>query len=334
MQHEALMGTYTHRDAEGIYRGLFDDETGQFETLELLAAVANPAFLALRDGMLFAVNEQVDGGVSAFHREHGRLNLVGAEPSGGSLPCHISAGADWVAVVNYGSGSVTLFPTADGRLQAMSDLRQHEGAGPNAARQASAHPHEVYPIGESALLVPDLGTDHLHIYDVAGQRLRKRRTIALEPGSGPRHAKRHPSKPVLYVLSELGNTIDVLTWPDLESIQRVDTLPLDFEGESTTAEIVVAPDGRFVHASNRGHDSIVTFAVDERGRLSAPRFVPTLGQHPRYFCLDPSGGWLLVLNQDSDNVVVYRIDGGRPRDAVCKAPAPMPVCLLWDDRQE
>lgn len=333
MQHDVLIGTYTHGAAEGIYRGRFDDETGEFETLELLAAVANPAFLALRDDMLFAVNEQTDGGVSAFRREDKRLNLIGAEPSGGSLPCHISAGAGWVAVANYGSGSVTLFPTVDGRLQPMSDLRQHEGAGPNAARQASAHPHEVHQIGATALLVPDLGTDHLHIYDVAGHRLRERRAIALEPGSGPRHAKRHPSKPVLYVLSELGNTVDVLSWPRLDSIQRVDTLPADFEGESTTAEIVVAPDGRFVHASNRGHDSIVTFAVDESGRLSAPSFVPTLGRHPRYFCLDPSGGWLLVLNQGSDNVVVYRVDGGRPSDALCKAPAPMPVCLLWDVRQ-
>ena len=330
MQHEVLIGTYTHGDAEGIYRGRFDDETGEFETLELLAAVANPAFLALRDDMLFAVNEQIDGGVSAFRREGRRLQLVGAEPSGGSLPCHISAGAGWVAVANYGSGSVTLFPTVEGRLQAMSDLRQHEGAGPNAARQASAHPHQVHQIGATALLVPDLGTDRLHIYDVAGHRLHERRAIALEPGSGPRHTKRHPSKPVLYALSELGNTIDVLTWPGLESVQRVDTLPADFEGESTTAEIVVAPDGSFVHASNRGHDSIVTFAVDEVGRLSAPSFVPTLGQHPRYFCLDPSGHWLLVLNQDSDNVVVYRVDDGRPSDAVSEAMAPMPVCLVWE----
>ena len=334
MQHEALIGTYTHGDAEGIYGGRFDDETGEFQTLDLLAAVPNPAFLALRDDMLFAVNEQIDGGVSVFEREDGRLNLVSAEPSGGSLPCHISAGAGWVAVANYGSGNVTLFPTVAGRLQAMSDLRRHEGTGPIAARQASAHPHEVHQVGESALLVPDLGTDHLHIYDVAGHRLRERRAIAVEPGSGPRHAKRHPSKPVLYLLNELGNTIDVLSWPGLESIERVDTLPSDFEGDSSTAEIVVAPDGRFVHASNRGHDSIVTFAVDEWGRLSAPSFVPTLGQHPRYFCLDPSGGWLLVLNQDSDNAVVYRIDSGRPTDAVCNAPAPMPVCLLWDDRQK
>ena len=333
MQHDVLIGTYTHGAAEGIYRGRFDDETGAFETLELVAAVANPAFLASRDDLLFAVNEQVDGGVSAFRREDRRLHLVGAEPSGGSLPCHISAGDGWVAVANYGSGGVTLLPIVDGRLQPMSDLRQHEGAGPIAARQASAHPHEVHQIGATALLVPDLGTDRLHIYDIAGHRLRERRAVALEPGSGPRHTKRHPSKPVLYVLGELGNTVDVLSWPGLDRIQRIDTLPADFVGESTTAEIVVAPDGRFVHASNRGHDSIVTFAVDEAGCLSAPSFVPTLGQHPRYCCLDPSGGWLLVLNQDSDNAVVYRIDAGRPIDVVCNAPAPTPVCLLWEDRQ-
>ncbi|MYE24946.1 MAG: lactonase family protein, partial [Gammaproteobacteria bacterium] len=114
VQHDVLIGTYTHRDAEGIYRGRFDDETGTFETVDLAVAVANPAFLALRDDMLFAVNEQMDGGVSAFHREDGRLDLVAAEPSGGSLPCHISAGDGWVAVANYGSGTVPQFTVGAG----------------------------------------------------------------------------------------------------------------------------------------------------------------------------------------------------------------------------
>lgn len=329
MQHDVLIGTYTRRDAEGIYRGRFDDETGEFETLELVAATANPAFLALRGDVLFAVNEQIDGGVSAFHREGTRLRFVNAEPSGGSLPCHLAAGEGWVAVANYGSGSVALFPARDGRLQAMSDLRQHEGAGPNAARQARAHAHEVHPVGEAALLVPDLGTDRLHLYQVAGDRLHQRRAVGLEPGSGPRHVARHPSKPVLYVLGELGNAIDVLTWPRLEPVQRAATLPAGFDGENTTAEIAVAPDGRFVHATNRGHDSVVTFAVGDGGTLSAPSFVPTRGEHPRYFCLDPSGRWLIVLNQDSDNAVVYRLDGGRPLEVVCETPAPVPVCALF-----
>ena len=329
MQHDVLIGTYTRRDAEGIYRGRFDDRTGEFETLELVAATANPAFLALRGNVLFAVNEQIDGGVSAFHREGTRLKFVNAEPSGGSLPCHLAAGEGWVAVANYGSGSVALFPDDDGRLQAMSALRQHAGAGPNAARQARAHAHEVHPVGETTLLVPDLGTDRLHVYDVGRDRLSERQVVTLTPGSGPRHVKRHPSRPVLYVLGELGNTIDVLTWPALEPVQRISTLPPDFNGESTTAEIMVAPGGGFVHASNRGHDSIVSFAVDDRGQLSAPSFVPTRGEHPRYFCLDPSGRWLIVLNQDSDNAVVYRLEGGRPGEVACETPAPVPVCLVW-----
>ena len=329
MWRDVLIGTYTWRDAEGIYRGRFDDETGAFETLDLAAAADNPAFLATRGDMLYAVNEQRDGGVSAFRRIGTRLKLVNSQPSGGSLPCHLSADADWVSVANYGSGTVTLFPTGiDGRLLPMADSQQHRGNGPNAERQESAHAHEVHPMG-STLVVPDLGTDRVHRYRVEDHRLVADGHVALAPGSGPRHVAAHPTLPLLYVLNELGNTVDALTWPALAPVQRIDTLPADFDGESTTAEIQIASDGRTLHASNRGHDSIVSFAIDADGRLGDPSWVPTKGEHPRYFCLDPTGGWLIVLNQDSDNVVVYRLADGRPEDIASETPAPTPVCLLF-----
>ena len=132
MWRDVLIGTYTWREAEGIYRGRFDDETGAFETLKLAVTADNPAFLAARGDMLYAVNEQREGGVSAFRRTGVDLDFVNAQASGGSLPCHVSAGPDWVAVANYGSGTVALFPTAadDGRLLPMADSRQHRGNGP------------------------------------------------------------------------------------------------------------------------------------------------------------------------------------------------------------
>ena len=331
MWRDVLIGTYTWRDAEGIYPGRFDDETGAFETLDLAVAVDNPAFLAVRGDRLYAVNEQRDGGVSVFRRTGAELAFVNAQPSGGALPCHVAAADDWVAVANYGTGNVTLFPTAgDGRLLPMADARQHRGTGPNAARQERAHAHEVHIVGPT-LVVPDLGTDKVHRYRVDGERLRDEGEATLAPGSGPRHVEPHPSLPLLYVLNELGNTVDVLTWPESARVQRIGTLPETFDGNSTTAEIQISRDGRFLYASNRGHDSIVSFAIRPDGRLASPEWVPTLGEHPRYFCLDPSGRWLIVLNQDSDNAVVYRLDGGRASDIACDSAAPTPVCLAFMD---
>lgn len=130
MRHEALIGTYTRRGAEGIYRGAFDDETGAFETLELAVATVNPAFLIARGGCVYAVNEQTEGGVSAFRRRGASLALVDWLPSGGIYPCHLSVGPGWVAVANYGTGNVSLFPTdGAGRLLPMADMRQREGSG-------------------------------------------------------------------------------------------------------------------------------------------------------------------------------------------------------------
>ena len=330
MWRDVLIGTYTWRDAEGIYRGRFDEESGAFETLGLAIAADSPAFLVPRGDMLYAVNEQREGGVSAFRCTGTNVEFVDAQPSGGSLPCHLSVGHDWVAVANYGSGTVALFPTAgdDGRLLPMADSRQHRGNGPNTDRQESAHAHEVYALG-STLVVPDLGTDKVHRYRVGNGRLSDDGHATLPPGSGPRHVELHPSLPRLYVLNELGNTVDVLSWPDLEAVQRIDTLPGDFAGSSTTAELQIASDGRWLYASNRGHDSIVSFAIDPSGRLHSPEWVPTRGEHPRYFCLDPSNKWLIVLNQDSDNVVVYRLNAGRPTDIACETAVPTPVCLLF-----
>lgn len=233
-------------------------------------------------------------------------------------------------MANYGSGTVGLFPTAsdDGRLLPMADSRQHRGNGPNSSRQESAHAHEVHALG-STLVVPDLGTDKIHRYSVENHRLRDDGHATLQPGSGPRHVERHTSLPLLYVLNELGNTVDVLSWPDLGAVQSVNTLPGDFTAASTTAELQVARDGQWLYASNRGHDSIVSFAIDPGGRLHSPEWVPTRGEHPRYFCLDPSNNWLIVLNQDSDNVVVYRLAAGRPTDIACESAAPTPVCLLF-----
>lgn len=329
-----LIGTYTPAEhsagaSRGIYHATFDDATGQFNVHGLAAETSSPAFLAQVGDFVYTVNERQQGEVSAFCLREGGLEFVNAVPTGGAYPCHLAATADWLAVANYGSGNLAIFGISDGALGDRIDFAQHTGSGPNPRRQTSAHAHQTY-LTSDGLLVPDLGNDRLYRYRLAnGAFVGEPSVIQLAPGVGPRHVDRHPTLPILYLINELGNTIDVLGGDDeaLTVQQSVSTLPEGFEGVSTTAEIAVSGDGRFVYGSNRGHDSIVSFAIDNRGRLSQPRHVSTRGGHPRHFAIDPGGQWLLVANQNSNNVVVFGLEDGRLTDAVCESSVPKPVCL-------
>ena len=332
-----LVGTYTPREPEpgasrGIYEATFDDATGEFAVGGLAAEAQSPAFLAQYGKFVYSVNELDPGRVSAFALTDDGLAFLNSVPTDGTYPCHVAATADWLSVANYSTGSVATFRIDDGVIGQRVDFAQHTGAGPNPIRQKSAHAHQTYLATDRDMLVPDLGNDRLHWYriDAAGAFVGEPGVTQLAAGAGPRHVEGHPTLPILYVINELGNTIDVLE-RDADSpmriLQTVSTLPGGFDGTSTTSEIAVSGDGRFVYGSNRGHDSIVSFAVDDAGRLSEPEYVSTRGEHPRFFTLDPGGGWLLAANQNSDNVVVFALDGGRPRDAVCETSVPRPVCL-------
>ncbi len=332
-----LIGTYTPKPAEhgagasrGIYHATFDDATGQFNVEGLAAETSSPAFLAQAGEFVYAVNEQEKGQVSAFCLREDGLEFVNAVPTGGVYPCHLAMSADWLAVANYGSGNLATFDISDGALGDRIDFAQHTGSGPNPQRQTRAHAHQTY-LTSAGMLVPDLGSDRLYRYrvDAKGTFVGEPSVTQFAPGAGPRHVESHPTLPILYLINELGNTINVLGGDAgaLTVQQSVSTLPEDFEGKSTTAEIAVSADGRFVYGSNRGHDSIVSFAVDDTGRLSEPRHVSTGGSHPRHFAIDPSDQWLLVANQNSNNVVVFALQNGRPTDVVCESSAPKPVCL-------
>ena len=334
-----LIGTYTPREPEpdgsrGIYEATFDDVTGEFTVRGLAAEAQSPAFLAQYGEFVYSVNELDPGRVSAFALTDDGLAFLNSVPTDGAYPCHLAATADWLSVANYSTGSVATFRIGDGAIGERVDFAQHTGAGPNPIRQRSAHAHQTYLATDRDMLVPDLGSDRLHWYriDAAGAFVGEPVMTQLAAGAGPRHVEEHPMLPILYVINELGNTIDVLERDadnPMRVLQTVSTLPSDFDSASTTSEIIVSADGRFVYGSNRGHDSIVSFAVDDAGRLSAPEHVSTRGEHPRFFALDPGGGWLLAANQNSDNVVVFALDEGRPRDAVCETGVPRPVCLLY-----
>jgi 6-phosphogluconolactonase len=344
-----FVGTYTDGESRGIYRLRFDDRTGALGLEGLAAATTSPSFLTTdpKGRLLLAVNEDDrtapgEGGVSSFAVEAGTgaLRFLSQQPSGGAWPCHLvlEARGRFALVANYG-GSVTVLPlSAEGLLSPVVARADPEGRGPHA-RQEGSHAHGVYlDAAQRRLLVPDLGLDKVLVYafDAAHGRLAPADppAAALGPGAGPRHLAWSPDGRFLHAVNELDSTVTTFAWDGrrLESRGTVRTLPDDFRGESSTAEIAAHPNGRFLYVSNRGHDSLAVFAVDPAtGSLRRTAVAPAGGKTPRHFALSPSGRFLLAAHQDSNTVVVFRIDPATGGLAAVGDPVrvPRPVCLLF-----
>lgn len=342
-----LIGTYTQKGSEGIYLYRLDRTTGALHPVGLARDMENPSYLAIHPTgrFLYAVNELEEGALSAYRLDRAaeRLERIGQQPSLGAHPCYVSidAAGRYAYVVNYTGGSVTVLPIVeDGSLGAPSDSVQHRGAGPNPDRQERAHPHSVVPdpTGGRFVFVPDLGIDRVFCYRLDGEPgallPNELASTQVQPGAGPRHLLFHPSARFAYLVNELASTVTAFAYePErggLEPLQTVSTLPPDFTGANTGADIQVHPSGRFLYASNRGHDSIAIFAVDpETGRLTPAGHQPTHGKIPRNICLDPGGDYLLAANQWSDSVTTFRIDGGTGRLTFTghRAELPVPVCI-------
>jgi 6-phosphogluconolactonase len=347
-------GTYTGEKSRGIYVSRFDAVSGRLSTPELAAEIANPAFLAVHPNrpLLYAVNElssfqdQPGGAVSAFAIDPatGKLTLLNQESTRGGGPCHLTVdpAGKAVLVANYGGGSIGALPIqAGGDVGPLRTFVQHTGSSVNPRRQTAPHAHGIYvDAANRFVFVPDLGIDQVLVYrwDPA--------TIALQPheppavrlaaGAGPRHFAFHPNGQVAYAINELLNTITVFAYDtaagSLREIQTIATLPGDFDGQNSTAEIVVHPSGRFLYGSNRGHDSLAIYAIDPgHGRLTLLGHEPTRGRTPRSFGVDPTGTWLLVANQNSDNVVGFRLNGetGRLEATGQEVTVPAPVCVVF-----
>ena len=354
------IGTYTNMEleargkAEGIHICEFDAGTGALVLVRTIPGVPNPSFLALApDGRtLYAVNElgEIDGhaggAVSAFAVDSatGELTFLNRQASEGSDPCHISVDASGraVLVANYSSGNVALLQVADdGSLHPAVDKWQHVGSGPDPERQAGPHAHFIAPDPTNRFaLSNDLGIDQVLVYrlnpEFAVLLPNDPPAASMPAGAGPRHLAFHPSAPFVYVINELASTMTTCRWDEmdgiLEPIQTVSTLPDDFVSTSSCADVHVAPSGRFVYGSNRGHDSIVVFAVDPAdGTLTAIDYTPTGGRNPRSFAIDPTGRFLLVANQDTDTIVTFRIDpaSGLLWETGLVADLPTPICVLF-----
>jgi 6-phosphogluconolactonase len=349
------VGTYTEgTQSKGIYAYSFDPSTGQSTPLGLAAETTNPSFVALHPNgrFLYAVNEVQNyngpnsGGVSAFSidRATGKLTFLNEVPSRGADPCYIIVddSGKFVLVANYTGGSLAVFPiTADGKLGEASTFIQHTGHGTNPKRQESAHAHSIdLSPDERFAFVDDLGLDELLVYkfDKAKGSLTPNDPpfVKLDPGAGPRHFALHPSGKFAYVVAEMGSTVNAfavdLKAGTLHHLQTLSTLPTDFKGENDDAEIHIHPNGKFLYASNRGHDSIAIFAIDPaKGTLTKVDNVATEGKIPRSFEIDPTGKYLFAENQKSDDIVVFRIDEktGKLTPTGQKLEVGSPVCVKF-----
>lgn len=346
------VGTYTSGASKGIYLYRLDLSDGSLKHAGTTAGVVNPSYLTLEPGgrFLYAVNEVEDfggaksGAVSAFAVEAktGALRLLNQSASKGGAPCYVTTAETgrFVLVANYSGGNVAVLPVqADGSLGEAVDVEQGAGTGPNRKRQEAPHAHCVLldPANKFAYSC-DLGTDKVMVYrfDAAGGGLSPNSppSFSAKPGAGPRHLAFHPGGRFVYVLNELNSTVAALAHDaergTLRELQTVSTLPAGFSRANTGADIHLTPDGRFLYASNRGHDSIAGFAVNpQTGRLRPAGHTPTSGRTPRNFVIDPSGRFLLVANQKSDNVVTFGLNPrtGALRPTGKTASVPSPVCL-------
>jgi 6-phosphogluconolactonase len=327
----------------------FDTVSGALTRIGLAAQIAHPSYFAIAPNhkCLYAITEGhgiSDSSISAFSIDpaNGKLTSINSQPAGGAGPCYVevdSSGKD-ALIANYGSGSVAVFPIAGrGKLGHMTAFVQDHGSSVNSSRQKGPHAHCIVTGPENRFaFVCDLGTDKIMVFRFdasAGSLVASDPAfVATQPGAGPRHIAFHPNGKWAYVITEMGCTVSAYSYDSasgaLREIQTTSTLPKDFSGQNTDAEVAVDPSGKFVFCSNRGDDSIVVFACDpETGRLQFIERDSTGGRTPRQFELDQSGAYLLAANQDSDTVVVFRIDKSTGHLQAVGAPihTDNPMCI-------
>jgi len=325
-------GQVVQGQGKGIYRFRFDAAAGALALDGIAEGVRNASYLAFdpKRRFLYCVNEfkefegKASGALSAFaiDPDTGDLTFLNIKASHGTDPCHLTVDATgrFLLVANFASGSVCVLPIDDdGSLQEASQVIQHEGSSVDPKRQTGPHAHAVTLDGANRyLFVPDLGMDKVMIYafDAASGHLAPNSAqpfIATKPGAGPRQIAMHPGGAFAYLINELDSTVTACRYVadagSLTKIQTLSTLPDGFDGQSTCAEVQIAPSGRFLYGSNRGHNSIVIYAIDpDAGTLTLVGHESTRGETPRNFEVSPTGAFLAAANQDSNNVVMFRVD--------------------------
>jgi len=348
------VGTYTGGKSKGIYTLKLNMKTGRLSHVAVTEGIVNPSFLAIHPNnkYLYAVSEIANfhgakaGGVYAFatNLDNGTLKPINKQSSGGGGPCYLvvdATGKD-VLVANYGGGSVACLPIkTDGSLKPASAFIQHKGSSVNPARQQGPHGHSInLSLDNKFAFAADLGLDKILVYAFNAEKGTLTPNdppfVAIKPGSGPRHFAFHPSGKFAYVINEMALTVTAFQYHAdkgvLDTIQTISTIPAEDRKQKglSTAEVRVHPSGKFLYGSNRGHDTIVVYRINQdTGKLTRIENEPTQGKTPRNFYIDPTGTYLLAENQATDSIVVFRIDQktGELHSLGSKIEVPSPVCI-------
>jgi 6-phosphogluconolactonase len=345
----AYVGSFTSAErkarGDGIHVYRVDPATGAWTHVQHVGNLLNPSYLALSHDqhVLYSVHGDGDyASAFALDPKSGEAKLLGRAATGGKNGVReaLDPSGKYLVVANYSSGSVAVLPVGpDGTLRDQHQLVQLPGEpGPHKVEQQSSHPHDIVfdPSGRF-VLVPDKGLDRVFVFrfDSATGKLTptEQGSVQSRPGAGPRHVAFHPKLPIVWVLNEINSTLATYRFDpesgNLKPLQVITTLPTDFTGYSTAAEIAVSPDGRYVYGSNRGHDSIAMFSTNAEGLLSPVGWQPTQGKEPRFAGLDPSGHFFNAANEQGDTVVTFKVDpaSGKltPTGQVIKNASPVTI---------
>jgi 6-phosphogluconolactonase len=345
---DLVVGTYTTGTSKGIVVYRFYTQSGKLAYLSQVDGVTNPSYLTLskNNKFIYAVNEVTKGEVSSFtfDAKTGRMDFINKQSSLGADPCYIAVDKAQknAFVANYSSGQVTVLPiNKDGSLANGSETVRNDGHGPNKERQEGPHAHmSILSPDEKYLFYNDLGTDKINIYRYrAGKESpltgANPAFVSVTPGSGPRHLEFSADKKRVYLVTEMGSNIFVFDYDNgkFKQKQVITLLPDGFTGKTAAAAIHISPDGRFLYASNRLEtNEISCYAVNqETGELTFVSRQSTYGKNPRDFAIDPSGNYLVVANQGSDNMFVFKIDQntGKLQQTGIKIDIGNPVCLKF-----
>lgn len=340
-----LVGTYTNEcDSKGIYAYDYYPASGTAVAKSSTEGVINPSFLTYDPaGFVYSVNESgADSKASAFafDKATGRFRFLASQPTNGADPCYILADDKNVITANYSGGSITVYrKNPDGTLSAPVQVIPHHGRGRNPQRQEKAHIHQVqFSPDKKYVVVTDLGTDQIYLYryyPVAEKGiLMLQEAIPVKPGSGPRHIAFSPNGEFAYLLQELDGTVTTFSYRNgvLKRLQEDSVAEKDFSGEIGAADIHVSPDGKFLYATNRGTaNDISIFSIGANGLPSLKNRISVKGEGPRNFSFDPSGNFLLVANQKTNNITVFKVDKatGDLTDSGNTIEVCSPVCLVF-----
>jgi 6-phosphogluconolactonase len=349
--YSLLIGTYTKSSTnDGIYVYDFNSQTGEVNLKSKVSGEENPSYLAIsKDGRhVYAVNEGRNGGISSFlfNPTSGELTYLNRVGSGGDSPCYVSVDDKnkYVFAGNYGGGSLAAIPLKeDGSLGTGHQVIQHEGSSIDKGRQQGPHVHcTVLSPDNHYLLTSDLGTDQVSIYQFDASRVSQPLSpaeppfVSVKAGSGPRHITFHPNSKYTYLIHEMGSMITVFDYKNGQLVEKqtITMLAPDFKGKVGAADIHISPDGKFLYGSNRGNaNELVIYSINKKGLLSYVGRQPALGKAPRNFAIDPSGNFLLVANQDSNQIIMFKRDKktGLLTPTGGKIQVSKPVCLKFVD---